>query len=410
MSYILTEEVKSWIQQSVGTKNCIITIENTTQKGEGYVGEFIFAKVELQCSEGTVADSKTLFIALKRNNKNPAVQKQIPEMPELCRREVYFYGVIIPAYQRFHKIKTLQDDFYIVPKCYKAFLEEENNVVVLENLKRKGYVLHQREKPMNIAEVKLCLKAYAKLHALSFAMRDQNPEEFKMISKDLCPLISAAFSNTQPVFDRKSINIVNTLKEAGREDLSVKFERFNAEKGIFKRFVEAADTTSDETVIIHGDCHNANMLFLFKDNDRSNPQHVALIDFQVTCLHSPILDISYFLYINLSSEDLPQFKDFLEFYYNELSSVLTELGSDVKKLFPKNIMHEHLKKFLLYGFCISVAFLEIMYVDNEDAPPLIDEETNELMGGLKDLKIKSRDEYLRRLVSIVDSFFNSGYM
>ncbi|XP_050513904.1 uncharacterized protein LOC126889565 [Diabrotica virgifera virgifera] len=146
------------------------------------------------------------------------------------------------------------------------------------------------------------------------------------------------------------------------------------------------------------------------DKDRSNPQHVALIDFQVTCLHSPILDISAFLYLNLSSEDFPNFKEFLEFYHSELSSVLTDLGSDVNKLFPKHVMQEHLKKFLHYGFCLTVAFLEIFYVDNEDVPPLIDEETNEIMGGLKDLKLKSRDEYVRRLVSIVDSFFNSGYV
>ncbi|XP_072396748.1 uncharacterized protein [Diabrotica undecimpunctata] len=410
MSYILTEEVKNWIQQSVGTENCIITIENTTQKGEGYVGEFIFAKVELQSSEDTVKGSKTVFIALKRNNKNPEVQKQIPEMHELCRREVYFYGVIIPAYQRFHKIKTLQDDFYIVPKCYKAFLENENNVVVLENLKRKGYVLQQREKPMNSVQIKLCLKSYAKLHGLGFAMRDQTPEEFKMISKDLHPLMKETFRYFKPLYDSKSIAVVDTLQEAGREDLSVRFEKFYKEKGLYNRVLEAADANIDEKVIIHGDCHNANMLFLFKDNDRSNPQHVALIDFQITCLHSPIMDLSYFLFINLSSEDFAQIKEFLEFYYSELSSVLAELGSDVNKLFPKHVMQEHLRKIFHYGFCVSVAFLEIMYINNEDAPPLIDEETNEIMGGLKELKLKSREEYVRRLVSMVDSFFNSGYV
>ncbi|XP_050513785.1 uncharacterized protein LOC126889493 [Diabrotica virgifera virgifera] len=190
MQYILTEEVKSWIQQSVGTENCIITIENTTQKLKGYAGEFIFAKVELQSSEGMVTDDKTLFIALKRNNQNPLVQKRISVMHEFCRREVYFYGTVIQAYQKFYKNKILQGDLCIVPKCHEAFLEGENNVVVLENLKRKGYVLHQTEKPLNSNQIKLCLQSYAKLHALGFAMRDQNPEQFKMISEELHPLIS----------------------------------------------------------------------------------------------------------------------------------------------------------------------------------------------------------------------------
>ncbi|XP_050513784.1 uncharacterized protein LOC126889492 [Diabrotica virgifera virgifera] len=201
------------------------------------------------------------------------------------------------------------------------------------------------------------------------------------------------------------------VKEAGREVLYVLFEKFIKEKGMYDCVLEATDAVPDQKVIIiHGDCHNANVMFLFKDNARSNPQHVALIDFQVTCLHSPILDISAFLYLNLSSEEFPQLKIFLDFYYSELSSYLKELGSDVNKLFPKQVMQSHLKQFLHYGFCLAVPFLEIMYVDNEDAPPLIDEETNEIMGGLKDLKLKSRDEYLRRLVSMVDSFFNSGYV
>ncbi|XP_072396753.1 uncharacterized protein [Diabrotica undecimpunctata] len=410
MEYILTEEVKSWIQQSVGTKNCSITVENTTQKGEGYSGEFIFAKVELPLSEGKVADGKTVYIALKRNNQNPLVQKQISVIQEFCRREVYLYSAIIPAYQTFYKNKTLKDDLYIVPNCHKAFLEGKNNVVVLENLKKKGYVLQQKDKPMNSAQIKLCLKSYAKLHALGLAIKDQSIELFKNISENLHPLISEALSHFKPLIDSRSTAVVNTLKEAGREDLSARFEKYICEKSIFNRYIEAADGTLDEKVIIHGDCHNANMLFLFKDNDRNNPQHVALIDFQVTCLHSPILDISAFLYLNVSSEEFSQFKEFLEFYYSELSSVLTELGSDVNQLFPLHVMQKHLRTFIHYGFCLTITFMEIMYIENEDAPPLIDEKTNEILGGLKDLKLKSREEYLRRLVSIVDSFFNSGYV
>ncbi|XP_072396751.1 uncharacterized protein [Diabrotica undecimpunctata] len=409
MSYIVTEKAKAWIQQSMGTENCIITIENTTMKGEGYVGDLVFAKVELPSSEAKVTD-RTVFIVLKRNNQDPSVQKLIPVVNEFCRREVYLYSTIFPAYQKFYKNKTLQDDYYIVPKCYKAFLEGDNNVVVLENLKRKGYVLQQRDKTMNSAQIKLCLKSYVKLHGLAFAMGDQTPNEFKMLSADLRPLIREAYSNFKPVFGRKSIAIIDILKEAGREDLSIKFENYNKENSIFNRYVEAAETTVEEKVIIHGDCHNANMLFLSKENDISNPQHVALIDFQVTCLHSPIMDLSYFLYINLSCEDLPQFKEFVEFYYSELSSFLKQLGSDVNKLFPKHVMQEHLRTFLHYGFCLSVSLLELLYIKNEDAPPFIDEETNEMMGGLKDLKLKSREEYIRHLVSIVDSFFNRGYI
>ncbi|CAG9839117.1 unnamed protein product [Diabrotica balteata] len=363
-----------WIQQSIGTANFTLTIENTTQKGEGYVGELVFVKIDLQ---QPINGKDFLHLVIKTNIKNLRLEKSPPVVQELCKREVYFYSTILKEYQQLQLGKKLHVPFDMVPKCYKTFLEDGNAVIILENLKKDGYVLHPRDQPMNIAHLQMGLRSYAKLHALSFALKDQKKETFEKISKTL-----------------------KTLKETGRPDLSVVYEKFINEKSIFNRFMEICDTIPKDQAIIHADYHNANMLFKYKDNDRTVPIHKALLDFQGAAFQSPVIDLSYFLYINLSPSDFPKLKEFVEYYYTEFCLFLKELGSDADKLFPRSIFEEHLKIYLPYGGILSLPFLEILYLENDETPALVDEE-NEFFGSLiKEVEIKSRDQYLQRLRSI----------
>ena len=203
--------------------------------------------------------------------------------------------------------------------------------------------------------------------------------------------------------------LVETLKEAGRPDLSILFNKYIHDKSMYTRFMEIGNTISKDQAIVHGDCHNGNMMFQYKDDDKSVPLRMVLIDFQASFIHSPVLDLSYFLWMNLSPTEAPKIKDFVEYYYTEFCSYLKQLGSDADTVFPRSIFEEHLKKYLPYGFLLILALLEIFYLENEDTPAFLDE-TNSFFGGLSnDLKLKSRDQYLKRLVALVDTFFNGPY-
>ncbi|XP_072397678.1 uncharacterized protein [Diabrotica undecimpunctata] len=390
-----------WIQQSLATANFTLTIENTTQKGEGYIGELLFVKIDLQ---QPINGKDFLYLVIKTNIKNLGSEKSSPVIQELCKREVYFYNTILKEYQQLQHGKKLQVPFDMVPKCYKTFLEDDNAVIVLENLKKDGYVLHLRDQPMNVAHLKMGLRSYAKLHALSFALKDQKKETFEKISKT-CYFINIV-QNFRTLFDTKTPTLVETLKEAARPDLSVVYEKFINEKSIFNRFMEIINTIPKDQAIIHADCHNANMLFKYKDNDRSVPIHMVLLDFQGAAPQSPVIDLSYFLYINLSPSDFPKLKEFVEYYYTEFCLFLKELGSDADKLFPRSIFEEHLKVYLPYGGVLSLPFLELLYLENDETPALVDE-GNEFFGSLiKEVKIKSRDQYLQRLVAMVETLIN----
>ncbi|XP_050513896.1 uncharacterized protein LOC126889562 [Diabrotica virgifera virgifera] len=329
---------------------------------------------------------------------------------DLCKREVFFYGTILKEYQEFQNNKKLPVLFDMIPNCYKTFSENDNEVIILDNLKKDGYVLHSREEPMNMAHLEMGLKSYAKLHAMSFALKDQNREIFENISKNCHSIIKEVFVNLKKMYDTRSPTVVETLKEAGRPDLSILYEKYINEKSIYNRFMEVWDTIPNDQALMHADCHNANMMFQYKGDDKTVPLRMVLLDFQAVCLHSPVIDISYFLWINLSPTEAPKIKDFVEYYYNEFCSYLKQLGSDAEKVFPRSIFEEHLKVYLPYGIFLTLPCLDILYLDNEDTPALFDEETNEFFGALtKDLKIKSREKYLERLMALVDTFFNGPY-
>lgn len=75
--------------------------------------------------------------------------------------------------------------------------------ICLEDLRPKGFVMRDRMKQMDFPHASLAFKALGRLHALSFALRDQRPEIFQ---KKIANLQEAFFSpesvNNQLLIDR----------------------------------------------------------------------------------------------------------------------------------------------------------------------------------------------------------------
>ncbi|XP_050513895.1 uncharacterized protein LOC126889561 [Diabrotica virgifera virgifera] len=331
------DALHSWIQRSICTENFTFNVENTTQKGEGYVGELFFVKIDLQ---QPMNGNDVLHLVVKTNRKNPGSDRSIPIVQDLCKREVFFYDTILKEYQEFQNNKKFPVLLDLVPKCFNTFSENDNEVIILENLKKEGYVLHSREEPMNILHLEMGLKSYAKLHAISFALKNQKRDIFENISKTCSSLVKEMFLTSKKLFDTKTHLLVETLKEAGRPDLSTVYEKYINEKSIYNRFMDVGDTVSKDQALIHADCHNGNMMFQYKTDDKTVPLRMVLLDFQAVCLHSPVIDVSFFLWNNISPSEAQKIRYFVEYYYTEFCSYLNQLGSDAKyfpEAFSKNI-------------------------------------------------------------------------
>lgn len=78
------------------------------------------------------------------------------------------------------------DGFHEYPKCYRTVEEEPNECLLLEDLSVHGFTIINRHTDEVTADhVRLVMKTLGKFHAISFALKDQQPDTFKEITSHL---------------------------------------------------------------------------------------------------------------------------------------------------------------------------------------------------------------------------------
>lgn len=107
----------------------------------------------------------------------------------LCSNSRCFIHKILPYFHEFQKSKGILIDeygFHEYPKCYKTIDTDMIECLFLEDLGEQMFTmvnLHTEE--MTVHHVKLVMQVMGKFHALSFALKDQEPEKFEDIVSNL---------------------------------------------------------------------------------------------------------------------------------------------------------------------------------------------------------------------------------
>lgn len=114
------------------------------------------------------------------------------------------------------------------------------------------------------------------------------------------------------------------------------------------------------------------------------------------------------------------YESFIDVYYESLSSFLTRLGTDPAKVFPRDVLNHHLKRFGKFGLAMAIMVLPIFTSNPEDTPDMDQmaekfkdaqengEELNE-----SDLKFSSANtigEYNRRMDGVFRDMYRLGYI
>lgn len=237
-----------------GIENPVIEITSQTEQGDNFLGVVSFAIV-------TGSNNKSLDVVIKSGKSNEKLREQI-NLPEFYRREIIVYTKVFPVFREFELKKGLKHRFDLYPKCYNAVMEEE--IVVLDNLKSLGFHLHPRSLPMNVEHIYIILKAYARLHAISFAMRDQNLEQFNYVSDNMKPIVSnvliaGSFNNYFEQMFERNMTVLQELEPELHKKLTQIFA-----SGFIEAVLEADNPEIDDVVITHGDCWNNNFMFKYE--------------------------------------------------------------------------------------------------------------------------------------------------
>lgn len=115
---------------------------------------------------------------------------------EVFEREVFAYNKLLPLFADFQREKGLSKNecFNSYPKCYAAVanIEKGELVLIMEDLRPKRYEMWPKAIPFTAQHSFGVVEHLAKLHAISFALKDQRPDEYKKL-RNLDDLLTNVF-------------------------------------------------------------------------------------------------------------------------------------------------------------------------------------------------------------------------
>ncbi|XP_068896135.1 uncharacterized protein [Tenebrio molitor] len=401
-------DIENWLKpvlKKESLANYSIHISGSTEKGDGYLGDVTFVEVR---GTANTNEEKSYDFVIKCGKKSSQLRDMMP-IRNVFENEIYFYNEILPVFKEFQAEKGITDPFDNTPKCYDSIIEEEMEVLILGNMKTSGYCLHNRLHPMNKEHIRKVIKVYGKFHAISFALRDQKPEVFKKLGGKLTDIMKLMTKYIKPIEGANNYqDIIKIAKEKKEDDVVTKLNILNERA---KRNNELTDPSDPYAVILHGDCWNNNFMFKYADSNKTKLSDVCFLDFQISRLASPVYDLSYFLFTCLSEDDIPNFDEIVNVYYESLSEFLRKLGSDPDKMFPFEELQKQWKRFSLFGLTMLPAIIKICLSDSDEVNDLAEvAESGRQITDAFTKAVKSTEEFGKRTLPIIKLAINKGFM
>lgn len=267
------------IAKSEGFSDYKIETKAGSNHGDNFLG--VMTSVTLTGTRGLNGKSRAeeLHLIIKLPPSNETRQKNF-KTDLVFDREVYMYSKVLPAFVRFQQEKGLSeaDSFLSFPKVYSCEEDFENNtyILIMEDLRPKNYQMWPKEKTVPLNHELLVMKELGKLHGISFAMKDQRPNEFDEFKGMKDTFSELVLHGKMRSFMNKSIErAANVLKNPEHKKLMLNFR---------KTYVETIDDflagplSKEFGVINHGDCWNNNFLYQYSDDNVSDINFL-IIDF-----------------------------------------------------------------------------------------------------------------------------------
>lgn len=246
-----------------GIKNYTINVAPGSNHADGFLG--IIARVSIvgQCENGEPTE---LSVIAKMQPTSKARREHFGSN-EVFAREILAYTKYLPLIDQFQKSKGLThgQGFFAYPKCYGVINEPEaeNYALILEDLKVSHFEMWNKLRDIDVEHVTLILKEMAKMHGISFALRDQLPDDYRQFAvlNDVM-VVNMIADNTLRYRDFCMGLAVQSLDMASDKHMASKMEELK--NNYAKHLCECVASEGDDFVIIgHGDCWTNNMMFAY---------------------------------------------------------------------------------------------------------------------------------------------------
>lgn len=230
----------------------ILDIKPATLKGEGYMGS-------LSCVSLQTGKDRLELIFKQAESTDKEEHKTFTRKAYL--REIYIYNVL-REFEMFQKENSVANGFTGYARIYGSSDKENNEYLILENLKESGYKLWNRKVPMDAEHVALVFSEYGKFHAVSLAMKELKPNLYAELTKDLDDYYGSSMSKEESEEMIRNILQVGFKAVEGYDTTAASYKRF---ADIAEKFLlEDLQAAEDQLVVTHADCWCNNMLFKYE--------------------------------------------------------------------------------------------------------------------------------------------------
>ncbi|XP_065163569.1 uncharacterized protein [Atheta coriaria] len=332
-----------------------VNIETGSNPGDGYMS--FLTRVDI-----TTDDDKEVHVVMKGAPRIEEFRKLTP-VHDAFLRETLFYEEVVPTFRKFQtETCPVREPFDATAKFYHACKDNMKEVLVMENIKTKGFKLWDRMKYMDNQHIELVLKTYGKYHAVSYAMQQQDPEGYARLKEKMI-LDVFRLDNVDPAMFEIFDAALQRVKPLFADDAKAS-KKLNDYRPI-EIWEAMIQDLGDYPVICHGDCWVNNMMFKYDDvNDPTKPTKICLLDFQIMRLGSPVSDLSYFFYVSAPKQYLDQLDKYLRVYHDSLTSSLLEMKCKVTMSFED--LKKEWKRGAVAGYNMSLVVSKIMASEGDE--------------------------------------------
>ncbi|KAK4884219.1 hypothetical protein RN001_000490 [Aquatica leii] len=322
-------------------------------------------------------------------------------------REIYIYSKLFREFDLMQKENFVLKPFKSYPAYFASSLKLSEEFIILENIKTYGYKHWNREVPTDLNHARLMMKEYGRFHGLSFAIRCQKPELFE----DIATNTDASWFEKWSTAGSANFNInlatyaLKSLDPIDDKLIYNKFKEFLDSMYVILAKCIYSGSDNQYSTIIHLDCSLSNIMFKYEElKDLNKPTDICMLDWQVSCLGSPAIDIATLIF---SSTDKKlrdaHYNELIEIYYNSFSLMLEQLRIDANQVLPFTILQQQLKKYSIFGLFMTLLMVFMQSIKKEDISESM--QNSEQLG----LKIKDVNAYNTRMRDILLDFNRYGY-
>lgn len=235
----------------------------------------------------------------------------------------------MPFFHKFQISKGIdpcQNGFNEYPNCYFSLTDAMTECIFLEDLNVTQFEMVKfREEFLTYDHMSLMMKTLGKFHAISLALKDQEPKKFFELTneiKDEDRLESFNETEINAYYEEMLRKITIYFEDTKNMDLLQRFNTAMGEKySITAHELVSGVSAEPYAVICHGDAWTANTMF--RKDDHGKVIDIKNFDYQFARYASPVTDLVVCL-LCCSTKELrdKHYEDFLNIYHRSVTDFL----------------------------------------------------------------------------------------